>query len=206
MAIMQNTTYDSHTKKLFGFVDLGTNDESDVQAKEALVFMVVGMRSKWKAPIAYYLTQSLTATVQSELVISCLTKLLELGFKVHTITFDGLSANVSMTNILGCSFDVSGSGELKTYFHVPGYPDRIWVIMDVCHMVKCVRNALSEYSTFTSPSGTVRWQLIQDLHNLQEKVGLRLANKLTRRHVNFKQQKMKVSVITLTSLYVRKIS
>ena len=207
MAIRTQVTYDSHAKKLVGFIDLGTNAESEDQAKEALVFMVVGMRAKWKAPIAYYLTRTLTAVAQTELLLACLSKLLDLGFKVHTVTFDGHASNVSMCNLLGCSFDVTD--ELKTYFHVPGYPDRIWAIMDACHMVKCVRTALEAYGTFTSPNGTVRWNLIKDLHFLQDGLGLRLANKLSLRHVNFKNQKMKVNFafsLSLLPLYYKRCS
>ena len=58
-----------------GFVDMGDgNSETDV-ASEALVFMVVGRQGQWKAPIAYFLTKSLSPEPQRVLLCQALEEL-----------------------------------------------------------------------------------------------------------------------------------
>ena len=58
-----------------GYVDMGNGmDETDV-ATEVLVFMVVGIQSHWKAPVAYYLTKSVSPETQKVLVVHALEEL-----------------------------------------------------------------------------------------------------------------------------------
>ena len=61
MSIKKQIIYDEHTKKMTGFVNLGNETEEEEEATEALVVMIVGLRGHWKAPVAYYLTHSLSA-------------------------------------------------------------------------------------------------------------------------------------------------
>lgn len=44
----------------------------------------------------------------------------------------------------------------------------------------------------------IKWEYITELHELQEKEGLRLGNKLTKSHVHFKKQIMNVKLAALT--------
>ena len=194
MALRRQIVYDHRAKRLFGYVNLGMDDESEEEAKEALVIMAVGLRAKWKAPIAYYLTGGLTAEVQTELVLASLEHLLDAGFQVRSITMDGHPSNVAMCKRLGCNLDYKS---LKPYFELPGYDSKIHVIFDACHMVKLIRNAMEAYRTFSSPDGLISWEYIKKLNDTQTTMGLRLANKLSQRHLNFHQQKMKVWVCHL---------
>lgn len=41
---------------------------------------------------------------------------------------------------------------------------------------------------------TISWRYVEQLHFLQEKQGLRAANKLRQSHINFQRQKMKVKL------------
>ena len=69
------------------------------------------------------------------------------------------------------------------------------MLLDVCHMLKLIRNSFEHGIIFKTEEGDViRWQYLVDLVKLQDKEGLRLGNKLTWRHINFKQQKMKVKL------------
>ncbi|XP_035990436.1 THAP domain-containing protein 6-like [Fundulus heteroclitus] len=62
MAIKKHVQYNPHTQSMSGFVNPGDgSNETDVAA-EALVFLVVGLQGHWKAPISYYLTNSLSPT------------------------------------------------------------------------------------------------------------------------------------------------
>ena len=87
---------------------------------------------------------------------------------------------------------------LRPNICIPGREDRVYLVFDACHMVKLVRNLLQAFQTIKSPDGVVIWDYIKDLNNTQEDLGLRFANKLSRRHMEFHQQKMKVSLAVQT--------
>jgi len=71
-----------------GFVDLGNNEEIDDEAKEVLVFMLVGLQGHWKVPVAYFFTNNLTASTQKQLVVYVLEELEGTGFRVTALTMD----------------------------------------------------------------------------------------------------------------------
>ncbi|CAK6959948.1 DNA transposase THAP9 isoform X1 [Scomber scombrus] len=82
MAIRKHVQYNPHTQSMSGFVDMGDgNSETDV-ATEALVFMVVGIQGHWKAPIAYYLMNSLSPVTQRVLLSHALEELHARGIRV----------------------------------------------------------------------------------------------------------------------------
>lgn len=194
MAIRQLVAYDAHHSRMAGFVNLGTDENNNDVAKEALVFMVVGTRGRWKLPIAYYLTRGLTADQQKELLTTAIEELQSIGYRVIAAVMDGLTTNVTMCSLLGCQLDVSKP--LQTWFSISG--QKIYVILDACHMLKLVRNTLEAYRTINSPSGTVSWMHLSDLHKVQQELGLRLANRLSSRHLQFQNLKMKVSLAAQT--------
>jgi len=69
-----------------GMVDLANNEpneETDDEAKEVLVFMLVGIQGCWKAPIAYFFTSTLSAATQKELVVHALEYTAEVSKRWH---------------------------------------------------------------------------------------------------------------------------
>ena len=191
MCIRQHVDFDHHSGTFFGYVDLGNGSDNTTEAKEALVFMLVGISGGWKTPVAYYFTKGLSAETQKELVAHCLDKIHEYGFEVHAITMDGHPTNISMCKLLGAELQ---SYENMTTYIASSQQHRTYVILDACHMIKLVRNTLQAYYTLISSDGTVSWKYIEDMHNTQADSSLRLANKLSSRHIHYQQQKMKVSL------------
>lgn len=152
MSIRKQLVYDGHTKQTVGFCDLGAGpEENSGEASEVLVFMLVGLTSRWKAPIAYYLTQGLTSDTQGELLLHCLEAVSSTGLKVHCVTMDGHASNMSMVKRLGVQLDVQT--DVKAYFILPGTDEKIFVMFDPCHMIKLVRNMWEAYKCFQSPQG-----------------------------------------------------
>ena len=194
MSIRRQTLYNSRME-LYGYVNLGDGPDERYVATEALVFMVVGLKTAWKAPIGYFLTNTLKAQPQAVLVTQAIEALHERGIKVTCITMDGHQTNLSMAEMLGCKLCLS---DLKTSFDHPITKEPIFILMDPCHMVKLTRNMLDAYRTIISSSGSIEWEYIRKLNNVQEKSGLHLANKLTFKHVNFSNQNMKVSLAAQT--------
>jgi len=71
--------------------------------------------------------------------------------------------------------------------------------LDVCHMLKLMRNTLAEKSTLIDIHGNkIEWQYLKNLQELQCSEGLKVANKLTSRHIQWHRQKMKVKLAVQT--------
>lgn len=194
MAIKKQIVYDQKSRQLCGFVNLGVQEESSTEAKEALVVMLVGLKGRWKMPIAFYFTNGLTAEVQAELIRHCLDTLNTRGFQVNAMTMDGHATNIAMCKLLGSHMTLDGA--FCPYVQHEKY--RTFIFLDACHMVKLMRNMLQGYGAIESADGQIVWQHISDLHETQDRIGLRLANKLKTDHINFHSQKMKVSLAVQT--------
>lgn len=191
MALRRHIDYQWHSREHTGFVDLGNGPETE-EAKEALVFMLVGLNGGWKAPIGYYLTKGLSSDTQKELVLHAISKLHEELFEVHAIVLDGHATNVSMCTLLGAKLDFAGQN--NQCFFTTEMQHKTFIVFDVCHMLKLVRNTLQAYGGFITPDGLVSWQYLSMLHQVQEEEGLRLANKVTQKHIFFEKQEMKVAL------------
>ena len=66
-------------------------------------------------------------------------------------------------------------------------------MFDPPHLIKLVRNALGSWQKLVDDEGNlICWQHIANLYEHQKKYGFTLANKITKQHVNFEKNKMKV--------------
>ena len=66
-------------------------------------------------------------------------------------------------------------------------------------MLKLVRNTLTTQKIITDGNGgNIRWELIEELHKIQDEEGLRLGNKLRGAHIQWAKQKMKVNLAAQT--------
>ena len=193
MAIKRHVYWDG--KRYRGYVDIGNDivDDSTPVAKEALVFMVVSINGSWKIPCGYFFIDGLSGAEQANLVKICLKKLYDHGVYVAALICDGPSCHLSMFTELGICLSPKS---LKTNFPHPLDPEqKINVFLDVCHMLKLIRNTLSEGGILIDNSGHKKyWHFITELHKLQDKEGLRLGNKLKTAHIEWRQQKMKVNL------------
>ena len=193
MSIKKHVSWDG--KKYQGYVDLGNgaDDDSLPMAKDALVFMVVSQNSSWKVPCGYFFVDGLSGKERANLVRVCIQRLHDVGVRVTSLTCDGPSCHICMLRELGLNLDLSN---MVTYFIHPQDPNlRVYVFLDICHMLKLVRNTFGEWGILVSRDGEkIHWQYLVELHNLQDTEGLRLANKLKKTHINWKQQKMKVNL------------
>jgi hypothetical protein len=142
MAIRKHVEWDG--KQFRGYVDLGTgiNDDSLPEATEALVFMAVSVNSGWKVPCGYFLVKGLTGEEKANLTKECITKLHEVGVKVVYFTCDGPTSHQAMLKLLGAQLL---PGNLQAYFQHPCDPTaKIYIFLDACHMIKLVRNTMSD--------------------------------------------------------------
>lgn len=194
MSIRKHTSWNVHECLPEGFVDVGSGcidgDMAPV-AKNVLVFMLVCIYGAWKLPVGYFLVSDLTRELQQNLLQTCFEKLHEHSIECVAVVCDGSYVNQGTFSQFGAKF--SGT-DTCAYFTNPAVPDkRDYLIFDVCHMIKLLRNALAMYKSFVLPGkGTISWQYIAQLQAVQKADGLRAANKLTDDHLYFEQAKMKV--------------
>ena len=197
LPIRKHLEWDGH--KLLGFTDIGNGieDDSSAFACEALTFMAVSINSNWKVPLGYFLIDSLAYSERANLVKMCLLKLNDIGVKSVSLTCDGPHTNQAMLKILGANLS---NKDMRPYFQHPGDPNQqVYAILDICHMLKPFWNTLAHQSVIVDgDGGRIRWELVDELHNLQESEGFHLGNRLRSSHIQWQKQKMKVNLVAQT--------
>lgn len=188
-----------HNNQKLGSINFGAGpmqgEESETVATQALVFMLVALNENWKLPVGYFLTAGVTADKKANLIKMCLQKCHEVGAMVLNLTFDGCSANFGAAEMLGC--DLSDVNNMKTYFPHPSTGEKVCIFIDPCHVIKLIRNTFEKKRLlYDNNDKQIKWQLVINLNKLQQNEGLRFGNKLTPRHIHFRQQIMKVKLAT----------
>ncbi len=109
---------------------------------------------------------------------------------------DGTNHNITAYGELGAVLRPANLPDIKTAFpHPCDASFAVFAFPDPPHNIKLVRNALHHYGYFVWPGrGTIKWEYIANLAELQEEHGLRLGNKLTSKHANFQRNKMRVKL------------
>ena len=200
----KQTIWDAENDQYSGFVDHGDkvqNDKSTKLASEELVFLLVGTRSTWKCPIAYFLADKMSAKDQAKLVSTSLEKAAKAGLKVWSVTADGTAVNLRTFELLGCNFDGSYDKMTTSIIHPsdPTTGENVFIILDPCHMLKFTRNALAHLGTIVDgDENLIRWQHIEEPQKLQEVERLNLGNKLSSNHLKFQKHKMNVRLAAQT--------
>ncbi|CAB4009704.1 Hypothetical predicted protein, partial [Paramuricea clavata] len=91
--------------------------------------------------------------------------LTDAGLDVHAVLFDGCYKNLAIARGVGCNINaIVGS------FAHPSRPTKLlYVILDVCHMLKLAINGLGDKGIFyINGQPSIFWQLITQLHNTQK--------------------------------------
>jgi hypothetical protein len=198
MAIRQKVEYSGD--KFHGYVEVGIENDTDcintTEATNALVIMVVALNENWKVPVGYFLIKSLRAQERADIINRSLTRLQDTGAKCHSITFDGASVNIPMCKVLGANYSFEN---FKPYFPHPVINKPVYTFYDACHMLKLCRNAFCDKEVLYDLNNfPIEWKYIKQLVDLQQTEGLRAANKLTKRHVNYHNEIMKVFLAAQT--------
>ncbi|KAJ8720540.1 hypothetical protein PYW08_006005 [Mythimna loreyi] len=194
MALRHQTQWTG--KNTEGLVNYGSGPSENKEiATEAFVFILVCLSENWKIPVAYFFVKGLSSETRATLIMDCLRHCHAAGVDVVSLTFDGCAANLSTAAVLGCKLSVIDN--LKTTFKHPETNKEVALFLDPCHMIKLVRNTFEAKSViFNNENKEIRWQLLKNLNKLQTNQGLNFANRLTQRHLNFRNEIMKVKLAT----------
>ena len=181
MSIKKEVLWDRKNKKFAGNTDYGSilAEEQDSVATNALVFMAVGLKKPWFHPIAYFLVDHVNGKMQAQLIKEAINLLTEAALDVQAVVFDGCAKNLTTARCLGCNID-----KFDGSFNHPSRPNRtVYVILDVCHMLKLARNSLGDKKVFHTDTGAkICWNYITELYNVQKSDVLHLGNKLKTKH------------------------
>ena len=180
-------------KRFIGYEDFGdgTAVEDGDMAREALTFLVVGIKKAWRAPIGYFLTaKPLSAEQQMPLLKEGIVRLADVGVRVRCVIFDGTNANQATAELLGAVLPDS------PFFPHPCISGAVvYCVLDNSHMIKLARNTLAKRDFKDKNGGIVSWFYVKELHKLQNVEGLRFGNRLTAAHVDeWRRRKMKVKL------------
>lgn len=156
--------------EIYGYVDFGNGAKNDdcLIAKQVLVFMIVSINGNFKIPVAYFFVCGSTGRDKSSFIISLIQQLHLNGLNIICFTFDGAQDNISAIKHLGANINPD---DIKCSFTVENVPNRIYISLDNCHMLKLVRNNFVKQRNFIDVNGKqVRWQLIEELVQIQSKI------------------------------------
>ena len=148
--------------------------------------------------MGYFLIDKTDAETQASLIRQCLSIAADNGIKIWSVTCDGTNTNFKTLKNLECVFGNSYE-QFTVKFKHPTRDYFVYGTLDACHMLKNARNCLGDLKFLKNGTGEIiNWDYIKYLHQLQEKEGFNLGNKLNSTHMQWKNHKMKVKVAAQT--------
>ena len=200
MSITAGVEFDIRTGSFIGDVTLPGHSGA---ATHGLVFMLGGLSTRWKQTVAYYFTSNATdGSVLADIVKQIIVRCHDIGLNVAAVTSDMGSSNRAMWKKLGI---VSSKDVLLNSFAHPCVADKlVYVLADVPHLVKNLRNhfvngqsiTLPNYvvKQYSLPSAVVSVQPLKNLVVYQSDKDLKPAPNLNAKHLQPSHfDKMKVS-------------
>lgn len=209
MHIRKTFQWCNQSKSMLGFptfppnqgndeTEFQTNDISlDEAANQVIVFMAIGINERIKLPIAYHFVKTLAAVDRADLVKSVINAVNTTGAIITNITFDGFSGNPKMCEIFGAHLNPT-KNNFKTSFSCQN-DHQVNIVMDMPHMIKCVRGILGNHRClFNGNGGRIEWKFFEELVKLGKAEGFNFTHKMTQKHINYKDRKMKVDLAMQT--------
>jgi hypothetical protein len=176
LALKTNFVYNKANDCLDGFEDFDNLGRTKLQADHALVFMLRGVARKWKQPLGYFLVSgSVKPQMLQNLVHSCLSKLELSNLHVVSLICDQGPTNRSFLEKLE---NVSVQQPFILHSNRP-----IFVIYDPPHLLKNIRNNLKKHG-FVYNGKLILWKHIEQFHNFDKTLSIRMAPRLTDKHLN----------------------
>ena len=160
MSISAGTFYDASTNTIIGNVTLPDHDTS-IFATHSLVFMLVGIASRWKQVVTYYFTDNKVNGEKLKLIIEAIIKKAEeIGLIVHNVTSDMGPNNQVMWRAFGIQVS---NVIIQNSCKRPCSNDRLlYFYSDVPHALKNIKTGFINNETITIPD-----YFVISLHYLQ---------------------------------------
>lgn len=189
MSIMTQLDYSKKYDFIEGFEDLGGGPRTNKTAKHTLVFVVRGLYSKWKIPVAYFLSNyNVKADSLQLLVKAVINKLFDNGLLPKAVVCDQATTNQKLYKSFGVTIE-------NPFFFSNGR--KIYALFDVPHLIKSIRNNFMT-NNFIIGGKEMSFQDIVNTYDIDKKSeSSRSLTKLTDCHLNPNSfQKMSVRLAT----------
>lgn len=176
MAIQKGLYFNKRTGRVEGFEDFGKRGRTTRCANEALVFMLRGINSRWKMPIAYYFTRdTVTSEMLARLIPEVIMAAKEIGLTVLCSVSDQGSTNRGAISILRSKCE---EGEYEPVYRV-NEEMKVVHIFDIPHILKNIRNNLLTGDLHVCEGVVAKWQHLIDYYEYDQlqlggKSGLRI--------------------------------
>lgn len=186
--------------------ETGTNEDQekkkkkDPMANQAIVFLLNGINDPIQLPIAFHFISSLDSVDRASLLAEVLKKVTECGAEVVSVTFDGFKSNKTMAEHLGAKLSTEAS-DLMTKISIPVGEQVLEtsIILDPSHMIKLVRNNFAGRKVLYAPNGKkIEWKYIELLYRYHQKKEFKFSDKISKRHIQWMQNKMNVRLAVQT--------
>ncbi|XP_064482840.1 uncharacterized protein LOC135395673 [Ornithodoros turicata] len=178
MQIKQKLQYNKQHDAFVGQVDVGPlnkDAKQQVLANSLLCFLLNGLSSSFRVPVAYFFTKSLTGIELSKLILFVLKKVEDVGFRVLRIVTDNHRVNVNAMTVL-CG------GLLKHQIAHPVDPTRaLFFSFDYCHVLKNMRSQFLDRDM--GKDNQVSSSFLKALYELQKKASIKAVRFLSRKHI-----------------------
>lgn len=188
MHLTPSVRYEEHVDRFVGFEDIsGCDDNNSKVADEGVVVMLRGISTNWKQPIAhYFVNRSVKQHRFHNIIMDCLRAAHESGVTVLALVCDQESTQWAL---------IQRMVSIETpYFHHPSTDEKVYVIIDVPHCLKNIRNALINYNISFGDNKTARWEHLLNFYHSESNRQLKLAPRLNESHFSLKLgQRMRVS-------------
>lgn len=199
MFIRQHMQWCNSSKIMLGLSTYGCSDEmeDDVLAKQVIVYMLSVIDERFQIPVAYHFIKSLDGRGRAELLKEVLGKLTEIGVIVINVAFDGYRANATMAKLLGANLNVMSNSFQPYFFN--GNGQKIFLMYDNCHLLKLVRNSIGNLGVISTGSNEkIEWSYFEKLLQFVKSRGFEHSHKLTKKHIEFRKNVMKVELAVQT--------
>lgn len=189
MKIKSFLEYSKYLDMVEGFEDLGHKGRTKKLATQSMVFIIRGLYSQWKLPLAYFLSgSSMSSVILKDLIIDVIEKCIELGFNIVAFVCDQGSNNYSALKCLGLNKE-------NPFIEIKG--KTIFSIFDVPHIFKNFRNNFLK-NNFKFKNQEVSFSDIKLAYNIDKFSSTsRALLKLTDSHINpgpFKKMNCKLAL------------
>lgn len=200
MSIRQHMQWCHSAKIMLGLPTAGEHLDqmgSAELAKQVIVYMCNVIDERYKIPVAFELLTSLNANHRVQLLKQVIDRLKNIDITIMNVAFDGLRANATMAKLLGANLDVTSADFRPYFFHGSG--QKIFIFFDNCHMLKLVRNTLGDIGVlFNSNDEKIEWSYFQKLLEFGKTEGFACTHKMTKKHIEFRRNVMKVELAVQT--------
>ncbi|KAH7978663.1 hypothetical protein HPB49_006327 [Dermacentor silvarum] len=152
-------SYDASSGTVFGAPTMPLADGTlpdGCQATHTVVFMLRGVRTRWKPVAAYHLTgNSFSAKAMKQVVVDIITECEKIGIRVHVVVTDmGGGGNQAVWKLF--RIVVGKYSKPKAWCAHPCDPNRkLFFMPDVPHLLKSLRNHLTRGQVIKLPADLV---------------------------------------------------